>query len=68
MIQEKKKRHKGSKLDPYRENIRSLIDEHNVSAVRILEEIRKTPLSHFIDEPVLFFSVTLHPSWIRQEV
>ena len=40
-IQEKKKRHKGSKLDPYRENIRSLIDEHNLSAVRILEEIRK---------------------------
>ena len=40
-IQEKKKRHRGSKLDPYRENIRSLIDEHNLSAVRILEEIRK---------------------------
>jgi transposase len=40
-IQEKKKRHRGSKLDPYREKIRSLIDEHNLSAVRILEEIRK---------------------------
>ena len=34
-------RHRESKLDPYRENIRSLIDEHNLSAVRILEEIRK---------------------------
>ncbi len=41
-IQEKKKRHRGSKLDPYREKIRSLIDDHNLSAVRILEEIRKT--------------------------
>ena len=38
-IQEKKKRHRGSKLDPYREKIRSLIDDHNLSAVRILEEI-----------------------------
>ena len=34
-IQEKKKRHRGSKLDPYKENIRSLIDEHNLSVVRI---------------------------------
>ena len=41
-IQEKKKRHRGPKLDPYREKIRSLIDDHNLSAVRILEEIRKT--------------------------
>ena len=36
-----RKRKRGSKLDPYRENIRSLIDDHNLSAVRILEEIRK---------------------------
>jgi len=40
-IQEKKKRHRGSKLDPYMEKIRLLIDDHNLSAVRILEEIRK---------------------------
>ena len=40
-IQEKKKSHSGSKLDPYREKIRSLIDDHNLSAVRILEEIKK---------------------------
>ena len=37
----KQKRKGGSKLDPYREKIRALIDEHNLSAVRILEEIRK---------------------------
>ena len=36
-----RKRERGSKLDPYREKIRALIDEHNLSAVRILEEIRK---------------------------
>jgi predicted transcriptional regulator len=35
-----RKRKRGSKLDPYREKIRALIDEHNLSAVRILEEIR----------------------------
>ena len=40
-IQEKKKRHRGSKLDPYREKIRELINKHNLSSVRILEEIRK---------------------------
>ena len=34
-------RRKGSKLDPYGEKIRALIDEHNLSAVRIQEEIRK---------------------------
>ncbi len=34
-------RKRGSKLDPYRERIRALIDDHNLSAVRILEEIRK---------------------------
>ncbi|WMT44422.1 MAG: IS21 family transposase [Cuniculiplasma divulgatum] len=37
----KQNRKRGSKLDPYREKIRALIDEHNLSAVRILEEIRK---------------------------
>lgn len=36
-----KKGKRGSKLDPYRERIRALIDDHNLSAVRILEEIRK---------------------------
>ena len=40
-INEKKKRHRGSKLDPYRDRIRTLIEKHNLSAVRILEEIRK---------------------------
>ena len=40
-IQDKKKRKRGSKLDPYRERIKVFIDEHNLSAVRILEEIRK---------------------------
>ena len=40
-IQDKKKRKRGSKLDPYRERIKAFIDEHNLSAVRILEEIRK---------------------------
>ena len=35
-----RKRKRGSKLDPYREKIRALIDDHNLSAVRILEEIR----------------------------
>ena len=37
----KQKRRRGSKLHPYREKIRTLIDEHNLLAVRILEEIRK---------------------------
>ena len=37
----KQNRKRGTKLDPYREKIRALIDEHNLSAVRILEEIRK---------------------------
>ena len=40
-IQDKKRKKKGSKLDPYRDRIHALIDEHNLSAVRILEEIRK---------------------------
>ena len=40
-----KKKHdwsRKSKLDPYRERIRSLIDDYKLSAVRIREEIRKT--------------------------
>jgi transposase len=37
----KKKRNRGSKLDPYKERIRSLIEEHNLSGIRVLEEIRK---------------------------
>ncbi|MCL4451321.1 MAG: IS21 family transposase [Candidatus Thermoplasmatota archaeon] len=40
-IQDRKRKRKGSKLDPYRDRIHALIDEHNLSAVRILEEIRK---------------------------
>ena len=40
-LQEKKKRNRGSKLDPYKEIIRSLIEEHNISGIRVLEEIRK---------------------------
>lgn len=40
-LTEHRKRKKGSKLDPYRERIRALIDEHNHSVVRILEEIKK---------------------------
>ena len=39
---EPKRRKRASKLDPYRERIRELINKHNLSAVRILEEIRKT--------------------------
>ncbi len=32
---------RSSKLDPYRDRIRDMIDKHNLSAIRILEEIRK---------------------------
>ena len=32
---------RASKLDPYRDTIRILIEKHNLSAVRIMEEIRK---------------------------
>ncbi len=32
---------RASKLDPYRDTIRTLIEKHNLSAVRIMEEIRK---------------------------
>ena len=32
---------RSSKLDPYRDRIRDMIDSHNLSAIRILEEIRK---------------------------
>ena len=34
-------RKRGSKLDLYKNKIRALIEKHNLSAVRILEEIRK---------------------------
>ena len=37
----KRERKRGSKLDPYREQIKSLIKGHNLTTVRILEEIRK---------------------------
>ena len=37
----KRNRKRKSKLDPYRDTIRELIERHNLSAVRILEEIRK---------------------------
>jgi transposase len=40
-IQGKKKRKRGSKLDPYMEHIRTLKDKHNLSGVMIVEEIRK---------------------------
>ena len=36
-----RKRKRGSKLDPYRDRIRELINQHDLSSVRILEEIRK---------------------------
>ena len=39
--QGKKIKKRGSKPDPRREKIHALIDEHNLSGVRILEEIRK---------------------------
>lgn len=32
---------RSSKLDPYREKVRELVDRYNLSTVRILEEIRK---------------------------
>ena len=38
----KQKRNRGSKLDPYRKKIHELIDDHNLSAVRIMEDIRKS--------------------------
>ena len=41
-IQVRKRKKRGSKLDPDREKIRALIDEHNLSSIRILEEIRKS--------------------------
>ncbi|MCL4346009.1 MAG: helix-turn-helix domain-containing protein [Candidatus Thermoplasmatota archaeon] len=37
----KRNRKRKSKLDPYREQIKVFIDKYNLSAVRILEEIRK---------------------------
>ena len=32
---------RSSKLDPYRDSIKDMIDRHNLSAIRILEEIRR---------------------------
>ncbi|MCL4345057.1 MAG: hypothetical protein M1375_01895 [Candidatus Thermoplasmatota archaeon] len=37
----KMNRKRKSKLDPYRDTIRELIERHNLSSVRILDEIRK---------------------------
>ncbi len=39
--QDKKKRNRGSKLDTYREKIRALIDEYNLTAIRILIDTGK---------------------------
>ena len=38
---EPKRRKRGSKLDPYRQGIRELIEKYNLSSIRILGEIRK---------------------------
>jgi transposase len=40
-VNEHPPRQRTSKLDPYRDRIRDMIDKHNLSAIRILEEIRK---------------------------
>ena len=40
-IDEHPHRQRTSKLDPYRDSIREMVDRHNLSAIRILEEIRK---------------------------
>ena len=40
-VNEHSHRQKTSKLAPYRDRIRDMIDKHNLSAIRILEEIRK---------------------------
>ena len=37
----KNKKKRSSKLDPYRDTVKAIIDRDNLSAVRILEEIRK---------------------------
>ena len=37
----KQERKRGSKLDPYMEQIKSLIEGHTLTTVRILKEIRK---------------------------
>ena len=49
----------GSKLDPYREKIRALIDDHNLSAVRILEEIRK--IGYDGESPIEGECIDMHP-------
>ena len=40
-LSDHRKRKRGSKLDPYGDRIRDLMDRYNLSSVRILEEIRK---------------------------
>ncbi len=40
-IDEHPHRQRTSKLDPYRDSIREMVDRHNLSAIMILEEIRK---------------------------
>ncbi|MGP6219782.1 hypothetical protein [Caldiplasma sukawensis] len=37
----KRKRNRRSKRDPYRDMIRELMERHNLSTVRMLEDIRK---------------------------
>ena len=37
----KHKKKRGSKLDPYRDTVKALIEKNNLSAVRVMEEIRK---------------------------
>ena len=39
---EPKRRKRASKLDPYRQGIRELIEKYSLSSIKILEEIRKT--------------------------
>lgn len=40
-VNEHSNRQGTSKLDPYRNRIREMIDKHNLSVIRILEEIRE---------------------------
>lgn len=37
----KHRKKRGSKLDPYRDTVKTLIENNNLSTVRIMEEIRK---------------------------
>jgi transposase len=40
-VKDRQTRKRGSKLDPYRDKVKELIEKYNLSSVRILEEIRK---------------------------